>query len=228
MKTITAVFDTLSQARHALHELERTSYFNREDVSLVSLDVDNRYSKHLNEEHHDEPSPEATGAGAGATAGAVIGALTGLLLGTSILVMPGVGAILALGPIGATLAGAGVGAAIGGLTGALVGLGVDDHDAEIYQEAVRRGGTLLLVRAPTDHVEDAVTILNNHNPVNLDKRAEEWRNDGWGSDDYVQEPYSAEAIKKERARYTDVAHSEGIVRTYGADSRRRSHPVLHP
>ena len=43
--------------------------------------------------------------------------------------------------------GAGIGAAAGGLLGSLTGAGVSEEDAHVYAEGVRRGGTLVTVRA---------------------------------------------------------------------------------
>ena len=58
------------------------------------------------------------------TTGGVIGGTLGLLAGIGALAIPGVGPLIAAGPIMATLAGLGVGGAVGGLVGALVGMGI--------------------------------------------------------------------------------------------------------
>ena len=96
------------------------------------------------------------GAAAGAGTGAVAGGTAGLLLGLASLAIPGVGPILAAGPLaaalGATAAGAAVGAATGGIVGALTGAGVSREDAEKYEEAVRRGD--VLVAAATNDEND--------------------------------------------------------------------------
>ena len=43
-----------------------------------------------------------------------------------------------------------VGAIAGGMAGGLVGLGVSKDDAYTYEQAIRRGGTLLTVRTADD------------------------------------------------------------------------------
>jgi len=73
------------------------------------------------------------------------------------------------------LAGGAVGAAAGGLIGALTEVGVPEEQAGTYNEGVRRGGTLVAVRASDDRAQAAVSILNRHNPVDIDTRAAEWR-----------------------------------------------------
>ena len=166
----------------------------------------------------DETTTTEKGAGTGAAVGAAVGALTGLLVGTSMVVLPGVGAIMALGPIGATLAGAGVGAAVGGLGGALIGYGVEESDAQMYTEAVRRGSSLVLVRAAEADVQDVVDILEKHAPVDIEKRQEHWRSMGWEGFDKDSDPYSAQQVTSEYDSYPEEVRSyrPGVgVRHYG-------------
>jgi hypothetical protein len=86
---------------------------------------------------------EGAGAGAaiGGTAGAILAAV--LAVGTS-LVVPGIGLVIA-GPLAAALAGAGAGGVAGGVIGALVGAGMSKDRAEIYHDAIKRGGIVLSV-----------------------------------------------------------------------------------
>jgi hypothetical protein len=61
------------------------------------------------------------------------------------LAIPGVGPLIAAGPIMATLAGMGAGAVLGGATGALVGIGIPEYEAVRYEGLVREGGILISV-----------------------------------------------------------------------------------
>jgi hypothetical protein len=100
------------------------------------------------------------GATAGGTTGAVLGGTLGLLAGIGALSIPGVGPLIAAGPIMATLAGAGVGGAIGGIAGALVGLGIPEYEAKRYAGRIQKGGILLSVHcASSDEVKRAKEIL---------------------------------------------------------------------
>lgn len=102
------------------------------------------------------------GATAGAGTGAVLGGALGLLAGIGALAIPGVGPLIAAGPIMATLAGMGVGGAVGGLTGALVGLGIPEYEAKRYEGIIQKGGILLSVHCSTsDEVKRAKEILKN-------------------------------------------------------------------
>jgi hypothetical protein len=85
------------------------------------------------------------GAAAGAGAGAAIGGTLGLLAGLGMLAIPGLGPIIAAGPIMGALAGLGVGGAVGGLAGALVGMGIPEYEAKRYEGLIKKGGILMSV-----------------------------------------------------------------------------------
>jgi hypothetical protein len=72
-----------------------------------------------------------------------------LLAGIGALAIPGVGPLIAAGPIMAALAGVGVGGAVGGFTGALIGLGIPEYEAKRYEGHVKKGGILLSVHCDT-------------------------------------------------------------------------------
>src|SRR5271167_1069107 len=121
---------------------------------------------------------------------AALGGAAGLLAGIGALAMPGVGSVVAAGALAATLAGAGVGAAVGGLVGAMVEAGIPREHADIYAEAVRRGGTLVTVRTDDAFSDLVMDILNRHSPVDIEERTESWRQAGWRDFDERAEPYA--------------------------------------
>ena len=61
------------------------------------------------------------------------------------LAIPGLGPLLAAGPIVAALAGAGAVGALGGIIGALAGMGIPEYEAKRYEGRIREGGVLLSV-----------------------------------------------------------------------------------
>lgn len=103
-----------------------------------------------------------------------MGGLGGLLVGVLALPIPGIGPVIAAGPIAAALTGAGIGAAVGGIIGALTGMGVPEDDARTYEEGVKRGGTLVTVTAEDTQADSAAEIMRSHGAVNVDERATEY------------------------------------------------------
>ncbi|MGA2983940.1 MAG: DUF3341 domain-containing protein [Terriglobia bacterium] len=92
-----------------------------------------------------EAAPE--GAATGASAGAVVGGVLGWLAGIGTLAIPGMGPLIAAGPIIAALAGAGAAGVLGGMAGGLAGLGVPESEAKGYEERLKGGGTLLSIHS---------------------------------------------------------------------------------
>jgi hypothetical protein len=98
---------------------------------------------------HEKNTKAPEGTATGAAAGGAIGGTLGLLAGIGMLAIPGLGPLIAAGPIVAALAGVGAGGAVGGVVGALVGMGIPEYEAKRYEGAVKDGGTLLSVHCDT-------------------------------------------------------------------------------
>jgi hypothetical protein len=94
---------------------------------------------------HDNSTKAPEGAVTGATTGGAIGGTLGLLAGIGALAVPGVGPLIAAGPIMAALSGAAVGATVAGVAGALIGMGIPEYEAKMYEGKVRDGNILLAV-----------------------------------------------------------------------------------
>jgi hypothetical protein len=94
------------------------------------------------------------GAAAGAGSGLLLGGALGWFVGVGALGIPGVGPLIAAGPILAALAGAGVGSAVGGITGGLVGMGIPEYEAKRYEGRISKGGTLISVHAANSDQRD--------------------------------------------------------------------------
>jgi hypothetical protein len=113
------------------------------------------------------------GATAGAGSGAVLGGTLGLLAGIGALAIPGVGPLIAAGPIMAALAGMGVGGAVGGVTGALIGLGIPEYEAKRYEGRVAKGGILLSVHCDTsEEIDRAKEIMERSGAENISSTGE--------------------------------------------------------
>lgn len=199
MKTVVGLFDNMEEARDVVDDLVDEG-FSRNDISMIARDYEGTYGERL-EGYEDEGDAAAEGAVAGALGGGMIGGLAGLLVGASAFIIPGVGPIVAAGPIAAAIAGAGIGAATGGILGALVGWGIPEEEAEYYTEGVRRGGTLVGVKVNESQVDDVIDIMEDHDPVNIDRRSEYWRQSGWESFDPQGEIYTQADYEREYEQY---------------------------
>ena len=135
---------TLAQAENIVLAL-KTAGFGNNDIS--ALLPDRRGTRDFAHEHNTK-APE--GAATGGLAGLGVGAAVGWLAGIGTLAIPGVGALIAAGPIMAALSGAAVGTAAGGLIGALVGMGIPEFEAKRYDAKVREGNILISV-----HTDDS-------------------------------------------------------------------------
>jgi hypothetical protein len=120
----------------------REAGFRNTDISVLL--PENVGSKDLT---HVKASKAPEGAATGAASGAVIGGALGWLAGIGALAIPGVGPLIAAGPIIAALTGVGVGGAIGGIGGGLVGLGIPEYEAKRYEGRIKSGSILLSVHA---------------------------------------------------------------------------------
>jgi hypothetical protein len=195
MRTITALFDTYDHAASAVRSL-RDAGISSADVSLVANNVAGDIQA------KDDMDAEE-GAAAGAGIGAVAGGGAGLLAGLGTIAIPGIGPVIAGGWLLATavgaLAGAAVGGAAGGLLGALANAGVPEEQAHVYAEGIRRGGTLVSVRAEDSRADAVGAILRNAAGVDLDRRRTDYLAEGWTGFDEEAPAYSEEQIRNYRA-----------------------------
>src|SRR4029079_1408265 len=125
---------------HALDAL-RAAGFRNSDVSAILPDRDRTARDLAHEINTKTPEGIATGAGAGAAIGGVLGWLVGI----GALAIPGIGPLVAAGPVVAALAGAGAVGATGGLVGGLVGAGIPEIEAKRYAGRIREGAYLISV-----------------------------------------------------------------------------------
>jgi hypothetical protein len=143
-KAVFCIAKSEEQATNIVNQLKEAGFSN-DDVSVLL--PDRAGSRDFAHEHHTK-APE--GAATGAIAGGVMAGVLGWLVGIGSLAIPGVGPLIAAGPILAALSGAAAGGAVGGLAGGLVGLGIPEYEAKQYEGKVRNGNILISV-----HTEDS-------------------------------------------------------------------------
>jgi Protein of unknown function (DUF3341) len=147
----------------------RSEGFRSTDISV--LFPENEGTKDFAHEKATK-APEGTATGAGT--GAVVGGTLGWLAGIGALAIPGVGPLIAAGPIVAALTGVGVGGAIGGISGALIGMGIPEYEAKRYEGRVKEGGILLSVHSDnSDWTSKAKDVLERTGADDVSSTGEE-------------------------------------------------------
>jgi hypothetical protein len=143
-KAVIAIAKSEDQAVRIVEQLKAAGFSNN-DVSVLL--PDRAGSRDFAHEHHTK-APE--GAATGAVVGGLAAGALGWLVGIGSLAIPGVGPLIAAGPIMAALSGAAAGGAVGGLAGALVGMGIPEYEAKQYEGKVKNGNILISV-----HTDDS-------------------------------------------------------------------------
>jgi hypothetical protein len=154
-----AVFPDRGKFETALEAL-RDAGFRNSDISVIIPERDRTTKDLVAEIHTKAPEGAATGAGTGAAVGGVLGWLVGI----GALTIPGIGPLVAAGPIVAALAGAGAVGATAGLVGGLIGAGIPEIEAKRYAGRIREGGYLISVHCDDrEWVKRAKEILEASN-----------------------------------------------------------------
>lgn len=154
--SVFGIYKSRTEAELAVDRLV-TSGFSHNDISVLLPDA-----KSSKEFAHEKSTKAPEGTTAGVATGGVVGGALGLLAGIGALAIPGVGPLIAAGPIMAALAGVGVGGTVGGLIGALVGMGIPEYEAKRYEGRVKDGGVLLSVHCDTsEEVTHAESLLKS-------------------------------------------------------------------
>jgi hypothetical protein len=139
-----AVFALARDREHASRIVDQlqTAGFSNQDISVLMSEKSSS-----RDFAHEKETKAPEGAVTGAVTGGALGGVLGWLAGIGALAIPGVGPLIAAGPIMAALSGAAVGAATGGIAGALIGLGIPEYEAKRYESSVKEGKVLISVHS---------------------------------------------------------------------------------
>lgn len=140
----TSVYCLTKTDAHAVRIANRlkTSGFSPNDISILTPDRGG--VRELGVENSTKvPEGAATGAGTGALLGGALGWMAGI----GALAIPGVGPLIAAGPILGALTGLAVGGTVGGVSGALIGMGIPEYEAQQYESKLKEGNILMCVHA---------------------------------------------------------------------------------
>ena len=144
-KAVFCIAQSEAQATTIVDALKAAGFSNN-DISVLFPDKTG-----TKDFAHEQQTKAPEGAATGAGTGGVLGGALGWLVGIGALAIPGLGPLVAAGPIMAALSGAAAGAAVGGLSGALIGMGIPEYEAKRYEGKVKDGNILVSV-----HTEDSI------------------------------------------------------------------------
>src|SRR5512144_1451552 len=166
--SVFGIYSSVTKAEGAVDALVNGGFTNS-DVSVLM--ADNQGSKDF---AHEKNTKAPEGTTTGVAAGGAIGGTLGLLAGIGALAIPGVGPLIAAGPIMGALAGLGVGGAVGGVVGALVGMGIPEYEAKRYEGRIKEGGVLLSAHCDTaEQIDAAKAILTRTGAADIASAGEE-------------------------------------------------------
>ncbi|MGI5876151.1 MAG: general stress protein [Dethiobacteria bacterium] len=151
-KAVVSIFNSEERAKEAINELKRQGFDERE-ISLIAKDKKQNLGAQENDV--DSMTMGDQNIGDGAFTGGTIGGIAGLLASTGALLIPGIGPIVAAGPLAAFLTGI-VG---GGIVGGLVDFGIPEESGRQLEERVKKGDLLVTLKVADNEVSQVTSIL---------------------------------------------------------------------
>jgi len=168
---VTAIFVSQEAAERAASALVDLGAEN-EHISMLARGQDGMVDStpkaaHRGEHDFVEPAREVGDSGAALTTsderdaatGAAVGAVAGLAAGLLALTIPGIGLVLAAGPLALAAAS---GAIAGGVYGGLRDIGIEETAARGYEARVHKGDVLLTALIPPMSEARVRMVLNEH------------------------------------------------------------------
>ncbi len=146
-KRVIGYFEDNRQAEQALRELKGKGFH---EISILGNEK--------SEQSGSRDSRRSTSTlSSGTMTGGALGGLAGLALGAGALTIPGIGPILALGPLAMVLGGA----VTGGIAGALVDYGIPKEQSEFYEGKIREGNTVMVLKADEQQIDEVARVMRN-------------------------------------------------------------------
>lgn len=149
---VLGIFDDRGQAEQTAGDLRNKGF--HKDISVVARDEGKGDIQETRLEGGEEDNSPMTGIATGGT----LGGLAGLAAGAGALVIPGIGPLVAVGPIAGLLSGA----ATGGIAGGLIDWGIPEAEGRHYEEDVKQGKTLVSVQGNENRLNEAADVLRRN------------------------------------------------------------------
>ncbi|MBC8016676.1 MAG: hypothetical protein H7X79_13195 [Sporomusaceae bacterium] len=149
-QTIIGVFKSRPNAEQAVNSLRQQGFTN-EEINIISKNQQQKQNQQQGTTFDDNIAD-------GTLTGSTLGGIGGLLLGAGALLIPGVGPILAVGPITGAIGGA----IAGGIAGGLIDWGIPAEESQRYQQEVVQGSILAIIRTDSAKVNSVAQILRQN------------------------------------------------------------------
>jgi len=172
--TVVAVFKTRESAHSAAQKLVDSGVpindisvvvkeTHVEDAAVHDPDAAVLVGSVREVDHHDvEQAHSGSSGSVGRVAtGVTVGSALGALVGSALIVVPGIGPLIAAGPIVALMGSALAGGVMGGVAGALASDGIPEKAAELYHDRVSRGDALVTVLTSAHRAPSIELILED-------------------------------------------------------------------
>lgn len=174
MKAVSGVFKSQSEAERALQSV-RNAGISSDRVTLLTPGTPEK----IEEEVKSVPVDDAEQPGMGKAIGGLVGGGIGITAGSLLVALvPGVGPISAMGLLGAAIlgaAGATAGATVGGRTENAVTEGLPEDEIFVYEDALRRGRSVVITIAQDDKQAELVQeLLAAAKAESVDAAREQW------------------------------------------------------
>lgn len=159
MCKVVGIFYDESKAREAARDLRGKGFEGK--MSLVAKDRNKQ-----GQDYGELGNAPFTGGDSitdGTATGGFIGGLAGIAAGTGALLIPGLGPIIAMGPVAGLLSGA----VTGGIAGALIDYGIPETEGREYEHEVRGGATLAIAETSRDKVDEVAGFMRDHGAVDV-------------------------------------------------------------
>ncbi|WP_411342509.1 general stress protein [Paenibacillus sp. WLX1005] len=161
MEKIVGVFINEQHAVQTIRDLKAAGFEER-DISVLAKNAED--ARLIEQETGVDIEAERETSMSETT---VFGGLAGMLAGIGTFAIPGVGPILAAGPIIGMFTGALFGAGAGGLIGALIGYGLSEEDAHRYHDQLGDGNILILVAEAAGRTTEVYEIFRQNHAANV-------------------------------------------------------------
>ncbi len=154
-RKVLGVFQNKEEAISTVHDLKSIGYRN-DEISVIAKNLDSLDASGDGEKLRIQDPEDRSKFIGGLATGGILGGIGALLLELGVFTIPGIGPIIAIGPIAATLGGLVTGGTLGGIVGSLVEAGVHQEAAEVCEGYVERGDILMVVDTKDPDTEEKV------------------------------------------------------------------------